>query len=375
MAIEVVVPPLGQTVDTVVLTSWYKQDGDSVSQGEPLFAVETDKAVLDVESPGTGILRQVTADSGDEVQVLRVIAHIAQPEEAMEEQPQPQKESGATATAPVLPLERTAEVVESHAKRQRVFISPRARRLAEQEDVHWKELQGTGPEGAIVERDIRNYLTQRLAATEVAPVPARTSVTGPAALMVEADATALVDLRSLLSEDGLEASYTDLLVYILSRILQEYPVMNAPVVEDGIKEQQVHIGIAVESDRGLLTPVVRDVGRKGLQQIAEETKVLLDRAERGQCTEDELHGSTFILVDLGRYGIDAFTSIIDPQDCAALSVGRIKSHPLTANEAAVTYKTVWLSLTLDPRMVEKAPAARFMQRLTQLLEKPHLLLA
>ena len=442
MAIEVLAPPLGQTTATVILAHWYKREGDPVRQGEPLFAVETDKATLDVEASASGVLRHVNAKEGDEVEVLTAIAVIAQPgEEAVPSRP--------VAEAPIAPAPasalKPAQTGEAQP-RQRLFVSPRARRLAEHEGVPLEAVTATGPEGAIVERDIRSYLVgpgapsitplaRRMAeaegldwrqvagsgnrgkvtskdirqvAAEAAPdstpasarpaaAPSRElpetiplagvraviagrmasshSQTAPVTLTSEADATALVDLRHELARDGIEVSYTDLVVSVLARALREHPELNVSLEGDHIRRwRQVHIGVAVDTERGLLAPVVRDVDRKGLQQIAQEVKALTDRARAGQCTPDELRGSTFTLTNLGMFGIDAFTPLINLPECAILGVGRIKTRPVMVESTVVGRQMVWLSLTFDHRLVDGGPAARFLQRVAQLVERPHLLI-
>jgi pyruvate dehydrogenase E2 component (dihydrolipoamide acetyltransferase) len=420
MAIEVLVPPLGQTVDTVTLVAWYKNEGEMVKQGEMLFAIETDKATLDVEAPASGVLRRVTVRAGDQVAALSAIGLIAEPEEAIAEA-QP---AGELAAAP------DGGTV---GRKERTFISPRARRLAEQHQVPIEALAATGPEGAIVERDVRAYLDQR-AAPVITPVarrlaeeaglawrelsgrgrggritredvtraltpdrPAENELleaiplrsmraiiaermlasqqhTAQVTLMAEADATALVALRQHLAEDGVEASYNDLFLYILSRALREHPRLNASLEGETIRVwRRAHIGLAVDTERGLLVPVVRDVAEKGVAQIARETRALVERARAGQSTPDELRGGSFTLTNLGMYGIDAFTPIINLPECAILGVGRITAQPAIVNGEVVGRERVWLSLTFDHRLVDGGPAARFLQRVVQLAERPHLL--
>lgn len=153
MPTEVLVPPLGQTVDTVTLETWYKEEGESVAKGDPLFAIETDKAVLDVEAPASGVLRQVTAQPGDVVQVLSVIALIAAPDKAVTgSQPPPRP------VAPATPHTDQAREARGQGADQRIFISPRARQLADEHGIPLTALQGTGPEGAIVERDVLSWV-------------------------------------------------------------------------------------------------------------------------------------------------------------------------------------------------------------------------
>ncbi len=443
MPTAVLVPPLGQTVDTLILAQWLKKEGDAVRQGEPLYVVETDKASLEIEAPASGILRQVTAKAGDEVAVLSAIAMIAAPDEA-----------------PAIPA------TPHPSPATRLLISPRARRLAEQQGVLLTALAATGPEGAVIERDVRAYLASReqqpAAATaperaaertitpvarkiaeeaglawqelpgtgpggrvtredvelalagrggatvpvvpralEPAPAPAGDSAgvrevipmrsvrsviagrmqqshmqTAPVTLTAEADGTALAALRTQLAADGVTASYNDLLLRILARALAEHPRLNASLHGDEIRLwERIDIGLAVDSDRGLLVPVVRSVDQKGIAALAQETKALVDRARLGQCTPDELSGGTFTLTNLGMFGIDAFTPIINLPECAILGVGRIQRRPVMQGDAVVGRDLVWLSLTFDHRLVDGGLAARFLQRVVQLLEKPHLLLA
>ena len=437
MATDVLVPPLGQTVDTVTLVAWYKEEGEAVIAGESLFAIETDKATLDIEAPASGTLRRVSAQPGDEVQVLSAIAAIAAADEvagapapaAPQVQPAPAPAGQAEAEA-VAPAEASPP-----GRQDRTFVSPRARRLATAHGVPLAELKPTGPEGAIVERDVRAYLdaapeaaispvARRVAAAagldwrqvagsgpggrvmrqdvehaldaaelaeqevaETIPVQSIRAViaermlqstvsTARVTLTAEADATALVELRAELHEDGVAVSYNDLLLYILGRALRDHPRVNASMARDTIKVwQRIHVGLAVDTDRGLLVPVVRDVDRMGLAELAQETRFLAQRAQAGHSTPEELSGGTFTLTNLGMYGIDAFTPLINMPESAILGVGRIKKQPAVVGDQVVARHMVWLSLSFDHRLVDGAPAARFLQRVVQLVERPHLMMA
>jgi pyruvate dehydrogenase E2 component (dihydrolipoamide acetyltransferase) len=430
MPTQVLVPPLGQTVDTMTFVAWLKQEGEPVQQGEPLYVVETDKAMLDVEAPATGVLAQMTAKKGDEVKALAPIAVIL--------------EHGGAESRP------------------RLFVSPRARRLAEAEGASLEDMDASGPEGAIVERDVRAYLKERemalAAAAAVADGAARQDVpreaanisplarrladeagidlaavrgtgprgqitredveaalaaqpagereqssetirpaeviplagprkliaermsassreTAPVTLIAEADVTELVRLRERLASDGVPVSYNDLLLYALGRALRQHPRMNASLDGDCVKVwPQVHIGMAVDTERSLLVPVVRDADRKGLAELAAETTELAERARAGKCAPQELRGGTFTLTNLGMFGIDAFTPIINLPECAILGVGRIKTEPVWVEDHVEPRQRVWLSLTFDHRLVDGGPAARFLQAVVKLVEKPHLLM-
>jgi pyruvate dehydrogenase E2 component (dihydrolipoamide acetyltransferase) len=178
-----------------------------------------------------------------------------------------------------------------------------------------------------------------------------------------------------LKSEGVAVSYNDLLLAILAHALKEHPRLNASLQDDRILVwQNIHIGLAVDSEQGLRVPVVRNVDRKGLAEIAQETAALIASARAGNNLPDDLQGSTFTLTNLGMYGIDAFTPVLNLPECAILGVGRIKPQPTVIGDQIVVRQTLWLSLTFDHRLVDGGPAARFLQRVAQLIEKPHLML-
>ena len=215
---------------------------------------------------------------------------------------------------------------------------------------------------------IRGLIAERMAASH--------SQTAPVTLTSEADASALVELRRQLAVDGVQTTYNDLFLYVLARALREHPRLNASLDGDTIRVwQHIDIGLAVDTDRGLLAPVVRDVGSKGVAQLAADAAALVERARTGKCAPDELRGGTFTLTNLGMFGIDAFTPLINLPETAILGVGRIKPRPVVVGDQIVARQTVWLSLTFDHRLVDGGPAARFLQRVVQLVERPHLLIA
>lgn len=404
MPVDVLVPPVGTNVDTLILVAWHRREGETVTRDEPLFSVETDKAVLDIEAPATGILRQVACPEGSEVTALSRIAVIVTPEETLTEtdaadSPAPDTApsvAAAPAPAPLSPQPQTRPTQETPPRRS---ISPRARRLAEENRIEWSSLSGTGPEGAIVERDIQQAIAARANApaaasavseegdiVETIPVSGvravifermarSSSETAPVTLTAEINADALVELRQRLRSDGVPASYNDLLLAILARALREHPRLNASLEGSSVRVwRRIHIGLAVDTERGLLVPVIRDVDRKGLEEIAQETAAKAEAARQGRLSPEEMRGGTFTLTNLGMFGIDAFTPVINLPECAILGVGRIKPQPAVVEDQIVIQKRMWLSLTFDHRLVDGGPAARFLQRVAQLIEKPHLLL-
>jgi pyruvate dehydrogenase E2 component (dihydrolipoamide acetyltransferase) len=273
------------------------------------------------------------------------------------------------------------------------LITPVARRLAEESGLDWRSLVGSGPSGRITRDDVARALAEpepapagMNEATETIPLSGVRAViaermlhsathAAQVTLAAEADATALVDLRDQLTQDDVRASYNDLFLVILGRALREYPQLNTSLEGDTIKVwRRIHVGVAVDTERGLLVPVVRDVDLKGLVELSHETGNLIERAKAGNCLPDELNGGTFTLTNLGMFGIDAFTPLINLPESAILGVGRIRRQPVMVEDEVVGRQMVWLSLTFDHRLVDGGPAARFLQRIVQLVERPHLLI-
>jgi pyruvate dehydrogenase E2 component (dihydrolipoamide acetyltransferase) len=293
----------------------------------------------------------------------------------------------------------------------RIFASPRARRLAREKEVDLALVTGSGPKGRIVERDVVAYLETLALAPPSAPTPpappapveaveavAEVPMTGvraviaqrmheshqttaPVTLTTEADATAFVELRerlkaSLAAELGFNIGYNDLLIKLVAHALGQFPYMNARLDGEVIRELgEIHIALAVDTDRGLLVPVIRNADRKGVAKIAREVRELVERARTGKALPDELSGSTFTITNLGMHEVDAFTPIINLPETAILGVGRIKARPAVVEGELCVRQTMWLSLTFDHRLVDGGPAARFLQYIKNLIEDPYLWLA
>ena len=293
--------------------------------------------------------------------------------------------------------------------------TPVARRLAEQAGLDLRTVQGTGPGGRITKEDVELALSEvegkalaQLPVPEaVAPVPSKPETlepetlkpltgvraviarrmaeshqtTAPVTLTTEVDATAFVELRerlkeSLAAELGFNVGYNDLLIKLAARALREFPYVNVRLEGEAIRHlQEIHVALAVDTDRGLLVPVIRNADRKGVTEIAGELRELVARAREGKALPDELTGSTFTITNLGMHEIDAFTPIINLPEAAILGVGRIKAKPAVVDGEIGIRQMMWLSLTFDHRLVDGAPAARFLQRIKQLIEEPYLLLS
>jgi pyruvate dehydrogenase E2 component (dihydrolipoyllysine-residue acetyltransferase) len=389
---EIVMPRLGWSTEEGTLIEWLKKDGDPVRSGDVVCVIESDKAQLEVESFDAGVLR-IPADSpavGAKVPVGTLLGYVLAPGEAL---PPPASrlgpapgpapatvDGGITREGALAP--RAMESASAH--RAGPTVSPRARRVAGELHVDWTVLRGTGRTGRIVERDVRaagadrpNSVRRLIGERMSASV--RTSA--PVTLTTDADATELVRVRATLqgearATDETPPSYTDCFVKLVAVALSEHPALNASL--DGerlVRHPAVHVGIAVDTPRGLLACVLRDAPGKSLRVLAAESASLIAAARAGTVSPDALRGGTFTISNLGAYEIDAFTPIINLPECAILGVGRIVARAVVVDEAAGTIaprKMVALSLTFDHRVVDGAPAARFLQRVKQLVEQPAL---
>jgi len=455
MAKKVILPKLGQTMEEGTIVEWLKQEGDEVNRGDVLFTLESDKAVLEVESRSKGVLRKILLEPGTTVPVMTPVGIIADADEDItailaEAKAEMSGEAPASATSETQAPVETAKEAEKVASQEstaggasarvpgeRVIASPRARRVAREKGVELAGIVGSGPNGRIVEQDVLDYLASQPAATPlarrtaerlgvsleeieftgarvraedvraaaaptpVAPAPAVGELvplkgvraviaermarshdeTAPISLFAEADATAFVELREQLKdafvdELGFNIGYNDLLAYIVARCLREYPYMNVRLEEGGIRYlPDVNIGMAVDSERGLLVPVLTHADQMSVKQLAVKFRELVTRAREGRAQPDDLSGGTFTITNLGMFGVDFFTAMINLPEAAILSVGRIREEPAVVNGEIAIRSRMGLGLTVDHRIVDGAPAARFLQAIVRYVEKPYLLLA
>lgn len=280
----------------------------------------------------------------------------------------------------------------------RLKASPLARRLAKEHGIDLSLIAGSGPDGRIVRDDVLQH-TRELqrapapTAPETAQVISMSGIRGIIAermtmsvqtnanvtLHTEVDATELVQLRSLLNEKlaarDVTLTYTDMLVKVVANALRVHPRLNATLTDDGIHLlEEINIGVAVALEDGLVVPVIQNAAREGLSAISAQVKTFAEKARNNQLTPGELQGGTFTLTNLGNFGVDAFTPIINPPECAILGVGRILKKPVVQNDEIVVRSMLTLSLTFDHRVVDGAPAAEFLQTVAGYIQTPYLLL-
>ena len=379
MPIPITIPPLGWSTDEAIFFGWLKPDGSEIQPGDALFTLESEKATQDIEAIDAGILRIPPhgPKANDRLNVGTVIGYLLAKGEAAP------AETGV-ATVRAIGIQHAAstataeaERAPAHNKKNGPAISPRARRVADDMGIDWTRLHGGGTSGRIRERDVRAAVKAGPAARMMEVTPLRRTIavkmleshqsTAPVTLTTTVEATNLVNLRHQFKEAAAaEAvpSYTDIILKLVALTLKEHPHLNARWQGERIELlSEIHIGIAVDTEAGLLVPVVRDVPGLSIRDLAARTRELIERARQRTLSADDLRGGTFTVTNLGAFGIDAFTPVIHFPEAAILGIGRIRQEPVARGQEVAIHDVVTLSLTFDHRILDGAPAARFLQRL------------
>jgi pyruvate dehydrogenase E2 component (dihydrolipoyllysine-residue acetyltransferase) len=396
MATDVSLPRLGQGMEAGTIVRWLKSEGDTVEKGEPLYELDTDKVTQEVEADASGVLLKILAGEGEEIEVGKRIAVIGEEGEEVsaEAEPAPKTEEPAKVPKPEpLPAERVEEPQQPSRADGRIKASPLARRIARERSIDLASLTGTGPDGRIVAEDVERAAaapTPVHAPAEAAPLEAEvvplTSLRKTIArrlteaweapafqISMSADMTRAQELHDRLREQGV--SVTDILTKLAAVALLRHREVNAHFVDDELRIfPNAHIGLAVATERGLIVPVQREVERKSLVQIAAERKDIVQRTREGKLTQEDLEGGTFTISNLGMYGVEIFTAVLNPPQAAILAVGAIEERPVVENGDFVARPLMAMTLTCDHRAVDGAKAADFLRELKTLLEEPGLAL-
>jgi pyruvate dehydrogenase E2 component (dihydrolipoamide acetyltransferase) len=398
---EVLMPRLSDTMTEGILVQWLKHEGEQVARGDVIAEVETDKATMEVEAYDTGVLTRIIAEPGSTVPIGEPIAVIGEPTAAPENVPArvtPSVSASAPATEPAPSVQAVppAPTDESRAA-GRLPTSPLARSLARKHGLDLSRITGTGPGGRIVRADvetaivaqtadraqplasatvpedervpltsIRRITAQRLSESATAPHFYLTSVVNAGALLA-----LRADLNTALADTGLKISVTDLLIRACALALRTHPQVNSSWAGDHLlRHGHINVGFAVALDDGLIVPVVRDVDHKNLSEIATEAHALAERARAGRLTPDEFSGGTFTISNLGMFGIDHFTAVINPPEAAILAVGAAREEAVVRDGQLAVATTMKLTLSNDHRVLDGATAAAFLRDLVTLLEHP-----
>jgi pyruvate dehydrogenase E2 component (dihydrolipoamide acetyltransferase) len=364
MATIVVMPRLSLTMKEGTVGKWYKKEGDVVEKGEPIAEVVSEKATYDLEASSSGIVRKILVEVGVDVPVNAVLAIIGTRDETI-----PEMETHAEAL-------QTA-VAEGE---KRVIASPAARRLAREHRIDLSTVSGSGPEGRITEGDVTRLIEPKAAGEprvkEVMPLSGfrkttaeRLSVsfrTAPhSAVVMEVDVSRAAELH-----ERLQVSYTALIVKTVAAALAEMPIVNSTLEGDRIKIfADVNVGVAIATTNGLAVPVIHNTDQKTLKDIDATVLKLTEKAQSAKLSRDEVTGGTFTVTNLGMYGVDFFIPIINPPEAAILAVGRIVEKPKLVDGKVEVKPVMMLSLSYDHRIIDGAPAAEFLRKIKDKLEK------
>jgi pyruvate dehydrogenase E2 component (dihydrolipoamide acetyltransferase) len=402
---EIIMPKMGDAMTEGKVVKWYKQPGDRVKKGEAVAEIETDKVNLDLEAEAEGTLGEQAAKEGEMVPVGGLLAKIlgeGEKDEAPQRRATDKKDSVKHTTGEYHEAieqkgprrDRTQNVVEMPAAESggRPRSSPLARRMAREMGVNLEEVQGSGPRGRIVAADIKTAQTTSGGLKAAAPPVGETKIipltamrrtiakrlaesTGPIPhfyLTADYDVTNLGSVRQqLIDISGTKLSLNDFIIRAVALALRHHPNVNASWGDDAITQHgEMHVGVAVATADGLITPVIRNADQKSVTDIATEVRALADKAKNRKLKPDEYQGSTFTISNLGAWGIEEFTAIINPPNAAILAIGTAESRPVVIDKQIVIRERMKVTMSCDHRIVDGAIGADFLKTLRQYIEQP-----
>ncbi|WP_449254585.1 dihydrolipoamide acetyltransferase family protein [Bosea sp. (in: a-proteobacteria)] len=411
MPIEVILPKVDMDMETGTIETWHVKEGDQVRQGDTIFEIGTNKAVMEVEAPATGAIRNIKAETGVPIAVGTPVAWIYLDGEAAAAPAKPTAAAAPVAAAASLPPAEAplSPAIAGPSAASGLRATPLARRIARQNGLDLKAVTGTGPRGRIGEADVQRHLEQRSRCSPAqearpAPTPAASPSEGrlqPFSAIRRIVASRLSEsMRTaphfyLTSEIEMSAarellrrlaarherigapkpSLTVLIARVAARILRDHPVINASAEGEATRfHERIDIGIAMERDGDLVVPVLRDAAYMDMPAMSREFARLRDGMAKRTLTPAELGGGTFTISNLGMYGVDSFTAIINPPQGAILAVGRTLDKPVGREGQIVLRPMANFTLSSDHRIVDGVAAARFMAELREALENPEVLL-
>ena len=415
---EIIMPKMGDAMTEGKVVRWYKKAGDAVKKGEPVLEIETDKVNLDLEAEQDGTLGDVTAQEGQMVPVGGRLATILAPgEKAPPAAPaaEPQRRATDKKDSVKHTTGEYAEAIETKGPRRdrtapeatqappksegRQRSSPLARKMARELGVDLQGVQGSGPQGRIIAKDIKGVGQALLPVPGAAGGQARVPVLhredehiplsamrrtiakrlaesiGPIPhffLTADYDVTNLVSLREqIVAAQEMKVSLNDFIIRAVALALRHHPYVNASWGDDAITQHgEIHVGVAVSTPEGLITPVVRNADGKSVLQIAQEIRALAEKAKNRKLMPNEYQGSTFTISNLGAWGIEEFTAIINPPNVAILAIGAAEARPVVQDRQVVVRDRMKVTMSCDHRVVDGAAGAEFLRTLRQYIEQP-----
>jgi len=425
MASKVIMPKLSPTMEEGQIARWLKKEGDKVSMGEPLAEIDTDKATMEMQALANGVLRKIIINEGESAPLGQLIAVIGEADEDIsgmlsEAAPKPSAPTPTPTPAPTptstpvavesepqpsAPAETNGHAQPAVAAGGRMIVSPLAARMAAEAGIDLRSLQGSGPNGRIIKRDIEAALSQPKTgvavgkaeaakfqpsavatasayrdepATEMRRTIARRLVTsiGPVPhffLTTEIEMDRAAEMRKGINalDPDLKISVNDIIIKVVANALVQHPGVNASFQDKFIRHyEHADVGVAVAIEDGLITPVIRAADQKSLSQIATEVRELAERARNRKLKPEEYTGATFSISNLGMFGIDEFTAVINPPEGGILAVGAMTAKPVVRDNEIVIRQMMRVTMSCDHRVIDGATGAKFLQTVKKILENP-----
>ena len=413
MATKVIMPKLSPTMEEGQISRWLKKEGDKVSMGEPLAEIDTDKATMEMQALGNGVLRKILIGEGQSAPLGQLIAVIGEPDEDIAAvlseapappQPQEQKETDEPPPAPDVAQPPAPNLAPANGRQPqaatdsgRMIVSPLAARMAAEAGIDLRSLQGSGPGGRIIKRDIEAVISK----PKAAPAPSYVQQAGASAyrdepasqirqtiakrlvtslgpvphffLTTEIEMDRAAEMRKGINalDPDLKISINDIIIKVAAAALIQHPQVNASYQEKVVRYyEHADVGVAVAIEDGLITPVVRAADQKSLSQIAAEVRELAERARSKKLKPEEYTGATFSVSNLGMFGIDEFTAVINPPEGAILAIGAMNAKPVVRENEIVIRQMMRVTMSCDHRVIDGATGAKFLQTFKKILENP-----
>lgn len=396
MVTKVIMPQMGLTMEEGKIVEWLKKEGDSVEKGEPLFQIETDKVTLEVESPGSGILRKIVVKEEETVPIITVIGYIADANEPIPEgegkapappSTPPQAEVKAEVRAAPSPEPAAAAGVAA----ERMKASPVAKKLAEEHGIDLSRIKGSGPGGRITKEDVEAIIAGAAGAAPleeklekmtsmqaiIADRTTKSKVSAPHFYVnLDVDMTQALALQAtakpkVQAETGSSLSLTEILVKAVALALRDYPRANVILEGDKIRHlPEINVGVVVALEEGLLIPVIRGADGKSLSQITKENKELVAKARAGQLKPEDYGKGSISISNLGMFGMDRFAAIINQPEAAMLAVGRVAEKPVAIGGMIAIRHLLSITMSCDHRLLYGTHAAQYLAKLKAILEGP-----
>jgi len=404
MAVKIEMPKLSDTMEEGVIAKWNVEEGDKVSSGDVIAEVETDKATMEVEVFDDGTILKILAHEGDAIPLGGLMAVVGEEGEDISEiieeaesgqepektEVEEEKEEKSKEKKESAKEEKSSE--SSTSDNGRIKASPLARKMAEDKGIDLNHVEGSGPEGRIIKRDIEDYEPAAAPAAQIqytseededvktsqmrktiARRLAESKFTNPHFYeTIDIDMEHAIEARNRLNEiSEVKISFNDIVVKACAAALRQHPYVNSSWMDDVIRQHgDVNIAVAVAIEEGLMTPVINHADKKNLRQISTETRELAGLAKDRKLQPEQMEGSTFTVSNLGMFGIEEFTAIINPPNVCILAVGAIRDVPVVKDGEVVPGKRMKVTLSSDHRVVDGAKAADFLNTLRELLENP-----